>query len=245
MKVQHITTASESYTHAGWVYRNICWGSSRLYYILDGEAYYEENGERIRLKKHHLYLTPVKKPITLYDNPSDPLLHTYTHIITAPPIRELIEVEVIEGTPLSDAVALWRKYIDSENVELLTNIIQLLLSCIEPFDVPLNAVAEQAKTYLDSTEALSLSMNDMSRALGYSREHLTRCFLSAYRITPKQYLHARKMNLAMALLLEGEKVQEVAERLGYSSPYAFSKAFKAYFGLSPRKQLEMERAEKK
>ena len=244
MIVQKISTCNESYTHTGWVYRDMISGVSRLYYVIDGDAYYEEGGKKVKLKKNHLYLTPVKKTFSLYDNPQNQLLHTHSHITTYPPIREFTEIEVIEGSPLADAVALWRKHIHTKDQEYLIHTIQLILSCIHSLEVAHSTVAEQIHDYLDSFDGDFLSMEEMSRALGYTREHLTRLFQASYRTTPKQYLHTRKMNHAMALLLGGAKVQEVAERLGYSSPYAFSKAFKAYYGLSPRQQLQLERKQK-
>lgn len=77
---------SESYTHDDWVYRDVCVGFSRLYYVIGGEAYYEEEGKVVRLRKNHLYLTPVRRNFTLYENAEDKLLHTYAHITTVPAI---------------------------------------------------------------------------------------------------------------------------------------------------------------
>ena len=94
MIVQNILLANKSYTYQNWFHKDICVGFSRLYYIIDGEAYYEEDGRRIRLKNGHLYLTPVKSPFTLSENPSDKLLHTYVHITTLPEVKELIEIPV-------------------------------------------------------------------------------------------------------------------------------------------------------
>ena len=102
--------ANESYTHDNWIQKDVYVGFSRLYYIIDGEAYYEEGGKQVRLKHHHLYLTPVKTCFTLRENPKDKLLHTYVHVNTLPTVKELIEVEVKDGSLLADAVALWRKY---------------------------------------------------------------------------------------------------------------------------------------
>ena len=45
------------------------------------------------------------------------------------------------------------------------------------------------------------------------------------------------LNPGYGALLDGEKVGEVAGQLNYSSAYAFSKAFKKYFGLSPNQYL--------
>ena len=43
--------ASESYTHKNWVYKNVFSGFSRMYYVIDGVAFYEEEGKKTELKK--------------------------------------------------------------------------------------------------------------------------------------------------------------------------------------------------
>lgn len=237
MIIKHLLLASESYTHQNWIYRNVNVGFSRLYYIIDGEAYYEENGQAVRFKKNHLYLTPVKKSFNLYENPDDKLLHTYVHITTLPAVAHFTEIEVVEGTPLANAVELWRKYARSEDYKLIADIIQFLLSQIsEPYSSS-NTVANQIKHYLDNMEVGSFDMSAMSRKFEYSREHITRVFHAVYHTTPRQYFNARKMNIALERLCEGGKVKEVADQLNFASPYSFSKAFKKHFGSSPRQYL--------
>ena len=100
MIIKNVLQSSESYTHDNWIYKDVNVGFSRLYYIIDGEAYYEENGKKYRLKKGYVYLTPVKKCFTLYDNPKDKLFHTYSHIVTYPQVNEFTEIEVKKNTPL-------------------------------------------------------------------------------------------------------------------------------------------------
>lgn len=234
MVIQQVLLAHEAYTHDGWGYRDVCVGYSRIYYILGGEAYYEEDGVRIPLKAHHLYITPVHRPFSLSENPEDKLNHTYAHIITTPPVDTLTELAVAEGTPLADAVALWRKYTPTGDMELLRHVLEFLLCCLpHPPSDTAGAIAERIKGYLDRSEIQNIRMSEISRALGYSREYLTRAFLTAYRTTPRQYLHARRMQTAREQLLAGASVQEVAADIGYASAYAFSKAFKKHFGLPP------------
>ena len=91
MIIQNLIMTNESYTHNNWFYKDVCVGFSRLYYILDGDAYYEENGRKNLLKKGHIYLTPVKKPFTLSENPQNKLLHTYAHITTLPTVKQFTE----------------------------------------------------------------------------------------------------------------------------------------------------------
>ncbi len=184
--------AAESYTHENWVYRNVYVNFSRLYYILDGEGYYTENGQTRRFKKNHIYLTPVRKSFTICDNPHDKILHTYSHITTTPIVDHLIELEVKEGSPLADAVALWRKYLYTTDIDLLKNVIQFLLSCIDNYHTPESALAERIKAYIDHHAEFEPDMVQISHALGYSREHITRSFMTIYHQTPKQYCNQKK-----------------------------------------------------
>ena len=238
MIVKDLFGNNESYTHECWRFRNISVGFSRLYYIIDGEAYYEENGKAVRLKKGHLYLTPIKKPFSLYENDKDKLLHTYTHIYTLPAVTHFTEIEVREGTPLWDAVVLWRKYINTEDKELLINVIQFLLACVDRQIGQESAAARLTKAYIDGLENYTLDMDALSHAVGYTREHVTRSFMAAYRMTPKQYLNSRRMELALRSLSDGCSVKETAEQFGYATPYSFSKAFKHHYGLSPENYLK-------
>lgn len=237
MIIQNLLLSNESYTHDNWLYRDVTVGFSRLYYILAGTAYYEEKGKARQLRPGYLYLTPVKKPFTLYEDANNKLLHTHAHIVTLPAVDSFTEIEVRPDTPLADAVALWRKYATCQNSELLTNILSFLLSCMEKECAQQNTVAKQAKDHIDAQADFSLTMQQLSEVLGYSREHITRCFLTAYGTTPKQYYHLRRMRVAVEQLIAGKSVGAIAEYLRYASPYAFSKAFKQHFGLSPQQYL--------
>lgn len=238
MIIQNILLADESYTHSNWLYRDVYVGFSRMYYIIDGEAYYEENGKKTRLKKDHLYLTPVKKPFTLSENPQNKLLHTYVHINTLPIVEQLIEIPVPLRTPLADGVALWRKYAKSNDFELLAPILQLILSLIDRQTQIGNTVAERTKAYLDNFDGFTFDMKALCDTLGYTREYVTRQFTLAYHITPKQYFNRWRMEYALDQLRKATRISTVSELLGFSTPYAFSKAFKQYFGLSPEKYLQ-------
>ena len=236
MIIKNLLHASESYTHDNWVYNDVFVGFSRLYYIIDGEAYYEEDGKSVRFKKNHIYITPVKKRFSLYENPDNKLLHTYAHIITLPAANSFTEIEVVDDTPLADGIALWRKHINSGDTELLTNIIQFVLSCLT-HDISTTDVARKTKKFIDSYEGNYLNMMTLSKELGYTREHITRTYVATYHITPNRYFKTRMMNSALERLVAGARVNEVPGYLNYSSPYSFSKAFKNYFGLSPKNYL--------
>ena len=238
MIVKDLFCNNEAYTHDKWEYRDVSARFSRLYYVIDGEAYYEEAGRRRMLRKGHLYLTPTKTLHSLFENPDNKLLHTYVHIYTVPTVSHFTEVPVVEGTPLSDAVTLWRKYASTPDKDLLIGIVGLVLSCATRELGRECEVARRAKEYIDSSDSVNLDMGEVTRAVGYTREHVTRSFSSAYRMTPMQYISSRRMELARRTIEGGASVTETAEVLGYSSPYALSRAFKRYFGLSPETYMK-------
>ncbi len=238
MIVKSIFNVGESYTHDNWGYRDLYIGFSRMYYILDGEGFYEEDGKSVPFRKGCLYLTPVYRKFSLYENEANKMLHTYTHIYTVPQVQSFLEFEVTEQTPIADAVSLWRKYIPGGDEDLIANAVQFLLSCLNMNKEKRRTAAELTRQYLDEQELWNLDMAQLSREIGYSREHITRSFLNAYRTTPKQYLQTKRMTAAVEYLLRGERICDIAEKIGYQSAYAFSKAFKKYFGLSPESYIK-------
>ncbi len=235
--VTNVLISDEVYTHEYWEYRDVFVQFSRLYYILDGEAYYHEGGRTVRFLKNHLYLTPVKRKFSLTENPQDKLLHTYAHIHTIPPITQFMEIEVKPNTCLYDAVMLWRKHASSGDHEELAHIINLILSCIPMTKKGDDGIASSIKSYIDEYPRYDLTMKKIAERVGYSTVHVNRIFIEKYKIAPIKYYNNRRLSVGLKMLLGGICVKEVSLQLNYASPAAFSKAFKLQYGLSPLKYL--------
>ena len=111
--------------------------------------------------------------------------------------------------------------------------------CIDKQLVTDDGAATAIKRYLDGLDhTAAVDMKTVSVALGYTREYITRTFTAAYKMTPMQYVNSNKMENARRLLKEGKNVTETAYAIGYSTPYAFSKAFKKFYGVSPKKYFD-------
>ncbi len=238
MMIQNLLMTNESYTYDNWVHTDCYTHFSRLYYILGGEAYYQKGNLTIPLQKNHLYLFPAKTHFSLYENPKNKLLHTYAHITTLPIANRLTVAEVLPNTCLWDAVSLWRKYLPSADQEELKNILQLVLSCLDAKEDAVNPIAQSAKQFLDTYPTFDLTLEELSRHVGYSKIHINRVFFDAYKTTPMRYFNDLRMEQGMQKLLEGISVSEISQLLNYSTPAAFSKAFKQKFGYSPEKYLK-------
>ena len=87
-------------------------------------------------------------------------------------------------------------------------------------------------------------VRDMARAAGMSERAFRNAFHEVTGVSPKHFYEQTRLSLAEELLKLGtHNVSEIAVRLGYSSPFHFSKAFKHKFGVSPVRLLQVRRPE--
>ncbi len=74
----------------------------------------------------------------------------------------------------------------------------------------------------------------MAREAGMSRAALARRFSEYVGETPLAYVTRWRMEVAARLLRESDqRVYTIAEKVGYESDTAFSKAFRRIYGLAP------------
>jgi AraC-like DNA-binding protein len=100
-------------------------------------------------------------------------------------------------------------------------------------------------------KAIRLMQNDpsspwtaanLAAAVGVSRAALARRFMEHAGQPPMTFLTAWRLDLAADLLLEPDAtVVSVARQVGYSSPFAFSAAFKRVRGISPQQHRSLRR----
>lgn len=80
------------------------------------------------------------------------------------------------------------------------------------------------------------SVEELARIATMSRASFARNFQQTLGKTPMQYLSDWRMTLARDLLLTEElSLAQIAERVGYSSQYAFATAFRRHHGEPPKR----------
>lgn len=96
-------------------------------------------------------------------------------------------------------------------------------------------VVGHALRLLHHNPAHAWTVAELARETGASRAALARRFGALVGEPPMAFLTGWRIALAADLLLEpGATVGSVAERVGYSSPFALSTAFKRVRGVSPK-----------
>ncbi len=93
----------------------------------------------------------------------------------------------------------------------------------------------KCRQYIHQHAPALVSVEEIASACSVDPSYLGRLFKRFEKISPYQYLMQIKMNYAGGLLLNTHfPVQEIAEQMGYSDPFNFSRAFKRIQGRSPQ-----------
>ena len=93
-------------------------------------------------------------------------------------------------------------------------------------------ISRQIKEYIDAGQGMADKLSDLEKQFSYSKYYLDRQFKKEYGVSLMAYRNEKRMQRAKELLPE-RRVSDVAEELGFSSIYAFSRAYKNYFGHAP------------
>ena len=95
-------------------------------------------------------------------------------------------------------------------------------------------LCQQLMSHIDAHIYSSDPLPDLAEKFSYNYSYLSALFRKTTGKKLSEYCRERKMETAKVLLLEGKKVSEISQLLGYSSPFAFSRAFSEWSGVSPK-----------
>ena len=97
----------------------------------------------------------------------------------------------------------------------------------------MNAI-EKALWFIESHFASQITLEDLAKAGGVSRFHVTRAFGAATGLSIMRYVRGRRLTEAAKALSNGAPdILAVALDAGYGSHEAFTRAFRDEFGVTP------------
>ncbi len=104
---------------------------------------------------------------------------------------------------------------------------------------------QAAKAFIANNYQFKISILDVARSIGVSPNYLANLFKREGEENPKTLLTRLRMEEAARLLsFTSRSITEVAISVGYPNPLHFSKAFHAYYGLSPQAYRQENRRTK-
>lgn len=136
---------------------------------------------------------------------------------------------------------------DNYHEEILSAILNQILVYVvrgfqkikpspEPSITGINVLCYKMMNYIDTHIYSMKSLNELCKYTDYSYGYLSALFKKTTGGSLSNYYRLRRLETSRLLIVEGKlSISQISEQLGYSSLYAFSKAFKEYFGISPKK----------
>lgn len=216
-----------------------CWGIALKN---EGRTIYNQGGKQILSDKNHVVLLPKGSRYTwTCVEPGECMIIDFD----APETGSAITcVEVSDSSYILSAFARIEKCKNPEHPTSRLDAMQQLYGIL----LFLAKAANKKYTPKDQQQRISPAVDHMlenysdpqitNRSLaelcGISEVYFRKSFEAVYDCPPIRYLHRLRIRKAKAILLgDYDTIGQVAESVGYSSVYHFSKMFKIYTGISP------------
>ncbi len=242
-----------------------------LHVILSGSGALETDGFSARLREGQLFLIKPGKKITYYPDPQDPWTYCWMSFSGARAGALMREAGFEEGVycldshvPVSKFYRLCSAVLDapqlthSAALRRFGLLLQFIATAIESRDWerrdgrqkghrPLHNKQDYVRYAIDyiRNNYSSITLTDVSEYLGINYNYFSAVFKQSHGISPNEYLLQVRMRQASQMLANLTlDVQDIANYVGYSDSLTFSKAFKRFFGVSPRFYREMSPEER-
>lgn len=232
-----------------WKYENVISPFSRIYVPTAGEGYLDYRGGRVMLTPGKIYLIPA---MLKFSYGCDSCLEKFfTHVSASKPngfdaLAEVGDILVIEERGEAAALAsLTERDGIGGSIETGALVLAIISRATREHGIVLgNAeiysdVTRAAIEYVNSHLLASLKISEIADAVYTSRLTLQRKFKDDVGIPIGKYIDERLIIRAENELLSGRQIAEVAERLGFSDRFYFTRRFTDRFGIPPAKYLRM------
>lgn len=137
-------------------------------------------------------------------------------------------------------------YIEAKALELLALQLKQFADDMDPDMRFVTLKKYDLDTILKAKEILVSDLQDaptikeLAKMSGINQQKLKSGFKQIFGMTINQYLREYRLETAKFLIMEGKSsIQDVAERVGYSSQSHFARRFREKFGLLPKDALRM------
>ena len=234
---------------SSWYYPHMTSPFNRLYFIMEGEIYLENEKGRNLLRSGHMYLVPAGSCYTY--GCTNKVRKFYVHFNTEllPGIDLFGELDTILSIPfekplLDKIFAEMKKESLSGLLHLKAIFWQIICDFFESSSPDTCQYLHKFRGYYRQREAITyisenlqagLRIQEIANALHTTTHILSRTFRQDTGLGLKEYMEQMLMQKARLLLLYTNRhINKISEELGFSDPFYFSRFFKKREKLSPR-----------
>ena len=125
---------------------------------------------------------------------------------------------------------------------LYFSVSEFILSLLHSYQhtqqrfLPYYAEIQECLNYINNHLDEPLKICELAKRYRLSISSFYRAFINIVNVSPKTYITQQRFSKAAFLLTDTtENIQTISEKLGYYSPFQFSRDFKKYYGVAPTK----------
>ncbi|MCC3372128.1 AraC family transcriptional regulator [Cohnella sp. REN36] len=247
----YITLAHVFNAEPGWSHQPRKQSQYQFQYVVEGTAEYEIGGQRIVATKGDLALYYPQQVHAVRTIPGEPYIcvSIVFHFGTAElPLSELLPNNLgnfkhhLVEQQLMQIPAIYHSTELGDRMMSQGLLLQILGQLIQKAAVgndlshkvlKTKANLVQIQRYLIEHFTRNISLEELERVSGYSRNHLVEQYRRQFGVTPFEHIRLLRVERAKQLALNtGLSIGEIAEKVGYGDVHAFGKMFKKMTGVS-------------
>ena len=231
-----------------------------LHVIMSGEGVIQVGDRRQSLHAGQLFLIKPGEQMMYRPRPENPWTYCW---MTFDGARASSYIEEAGFTPgvnsLNSHVDISRFYHKCDRVMSIPQLsmaaalrrlgltMEFISLAVESYDISMRDVRGKHKALYNQADYVnhakdyilnnysSINVADISMYLGIDRSYFSAIFKQTEGITPSEYLLQVRMRKSTHMLRNPTlSIQEIARNVGYEDSLTFSKAFKRFFGVSPK-----------
>ena len=107
------------------------------------------------------------------------------------------------------------------------------------------SLAKQVKNWLDMNFTTPITFKIFQDIFGYSEKYISALFKAEFGISPSKYIGELRLDMAKKLMQKNPDIllKDVAEMVGYTDAFYFSRVFKSHEGISPSQYARLQKGE--
>ncbi len=219
-----------------------------MFLLENGELSININRTKKILRKGDLLIIPPKaENITIQVNKGKvSILWAHIRASKFKTKKDSLSIEIQQNLPDAKLLFMLARsyelelYSKNPSIIVLSNLAQvvteILSRSIEPQINERKNIENKVLLFLEKLKMSNsqiLSIKDVAKKLNLKTFELNSICLEKFALSFPKLVLKYRLDSALKLLKEGKSVAKVSKDLGYSSPYAFSRAFKTYYEISP------------
>ena len=226
------------------------------FYCTDGSGAIKIGNTQYSLSRNQAFTIPAGESHAYWANEKDPWSILWMHFSGSDTgLYPLEEKQVITFDTayastrmmeyFSNLLRVIRGHFTLGNFIYITNTISVILSetyfrekkdNANPSDRTLTEIIR----YMVKNIGRNLTLDELCGEFSYSKSHINNLFHRYTQQPPLGFFQSLKMKQACIMLRHSNKmVYEIAQELGYSDPFYFSRAFQRTIGVSPREYRKL------